>query len=576
MDSINKGFENLFNNIHLYYDQEKTFRISKLDQCITNIIKFKDIKNYTKFDIYDLTYLIEDIKYSTNLILSDSALDFHNLILKNLDNLLDSIDIKYFANLMKNLKTLLENYKLIIERDIFHRIKLIKTKQIDKLECTFLDYIKNDNPRAYNDRLVKSYIKTIQDPDSTETIDEYKSYFDALKIFIKDHKNIDNFIPFRKNPILSLLRLAYLIKNNLYKIDLLLASDVILLKAFYSIKKDILKLKLINKKIDPNLSIVSLTLLQNNPSVNLKKTLEFIDLQIFVISRYFDDFPLQDIFFQKKSQIEIACSESLEQLIFSLKNISNIMFDEETLYKKINIKNRLYKNLFLNNDHNSIIEDIMEKSPANLLTKIANKYFQILLDIASIINIQLVNDNLELIYPFLEFEKYFNQIILEVSKKSQFDHKKLEKNIQNIIKLHPLLNQNYCILKDKEQEIIDNQKSIETNDLSKLNIFVNRKGFSSYKEIKTLRSNDYKNIEINKTLTKVNKNICNGKYEGAFESAKELTMLLLSKNYYMCPTLIGIYNLPPISNSFFLVLKEITNNPIIDSIKNKQEDYWRI
>ncbi|AEE26680.1 type VI secretion system putative effector IglF [Francisella hispaniensis] len=575
MDSINKGFENLFNNIHLYYDQEKSFRINKLDQCITNIIKFKDIKNYRKSDIYNLTYLIEEIKYSTKLILSDSALNFHNLILKNLDNLLDSIDIKYFASLIKNLKTLLENYKLIIEKDISHRMELVKTKQIDNLESTFLDYIKSDNTSTYSDRLVELYVKTIKTPDSEEIISEYKSYFNTLKIFVKDYQNIDDFIPFRKNPVLSLLKLAYLIKNNLYKIDFLLTSDIILLKAFYSIKKDTDKLGLIYKKTDPYLSIVSLTLLQTKPSENLKRIIDFIDLQIFVISQYFDDFPLQDIFFQKKSQIDISKSESLEQLIFSLKNISNIMFDDETLYKKINIKNQLYKSLFLNNNHNSVIEDIIEKSPSNLLTKIANKYFQILLDIASIINIQLVNDNLELIHPFLEFEKYFNQIILEVSKKSQFDHEKLEKNIQNIIKLHPLLNQNYCILKDKEQEIINNQ-SIETNDLSKLNIFVNRKGRGSYKEIKTLRSNDYKNIEINKTLTKVNKNICNGKHEGAFESAKELTIVLLSKYYYMCPTLIGIYNLPPISNSFFLVLKEITNNPIIDSIKNKQEDYWRI
>lgn len=63
-----------------------------------------------------------------------------------------------------------------------------------------------------------------------------------------------------------------------------------------------------------------------------------------------------------------------------------------------------------------MIEDIIEKSPANLLTKLANKYFQILLDIATIINIQLVSNNLKLIYPFLEFEKYFNQVTLEVSK----------------------------------------------------------------------------------------------------------------------------------------------------------------
>ncbi|APC94797.1 DNA polymerase I [Francisella tularensis subsp. novicida] len=574
-NDIDKWFENLFNNIHLYYKQEQSYKISKLNECITNVIKFINIKDYRKTDIYNLTYVIEEVRYSTNLILSDSAIKFNDLILKKLDNLLDCTDINYFTSLMKNLKVLLEKYKLVIEKDISNRIELIKTKQFDKLESIFLDYINNDNISAYDDRLVKLYVKTIQNPNSIEAIDEYKSYFDTLKIFIKDHKNIDSFIPFRENPILSLLKLAYLIRNGLYKTDRLLASDIILLRALYSINKDTYKLSLINEKTDTHLSIVSLTSLQAKPSENLKKTIDFIDLQIFAISQYFDDFPLQDIFFQKKSQIDIFKSESLEQLIFSLKNISNIMFDEETLYKKTHIKNQLYKNLFLNN-HNSLIEDIIEKSPANLLTKLANKYFQILLDIATMINIQLVNNDLKLIYPFLEFEKYFNQVTLEVSKKSQFNQEKLEKNILNIIRIYPLLNQNYQLLKDMEQKIIDDKNSIESNDIYKLSVFVNSKSFSTYKEIKTLTSNDHKDINIHKSLVKVNKNICNAKHKNAAETAKELTMVLLSKSYYMNPTLIGVYNLPPISNSFFLVLKEITNNPIIDSIKSKQEAYWKI
>ncbi|MDE4965768.1 DNA polymerase I, partial [Francisella tularensis subsp. holarctica] len=80
-----------------------------------------------------------------------------------------------------------------------------------------------------------------------------------LNIFIKDHNNIVSFIHFRKNPILSLLKLAYLIINGLYKTDRLLASDIILLRALYSIYKDTYKLSLINEKSDTNLSIVSLT-----------------------------------------------------------------------------------------------------------------------------------------------------------------------------------------------------------------------------------------------------------------------------------------------------------------------------
>lgn len=46
------------------------------------------------------------------------------------------------------------------------------------------------------------------------------------------------------------------------------------------------------------------------------------------------------------------------------------MFDEETLYKKIHIKNQLYKNLFLNN-HNSLIEDIIEKISSKLINKVS-------------------------------------------------------------------------------------------------------------------------------------------------------------------------------------------------------------
>ncbi|MDE4969694.1 DNA polymerase I, partial [Francisella tularensis subsp. holarctica] len=87
---------------------------------------------------------------------------------------------------------------------------------------------------------------------------------------------------------------------------------------------------------------------------------------------------------------------------------------------------------------------------------------------------------LKLIYPFLEFEKYFNQVTLVVSKKSQFNQEKLEKNILNIIRIYPLLNQNYQLLKNMEQKIIDYKNSIESNDIYKLSVFVNSKSFSTY------------------------------------------------------------------------------------------------
>ena len=65
----------------------------------------------------------------------------------------------------------------------------------------------------------------------------------------------------------------------------------------------------------------------------------------------------------------------------------------------------LKKEFFINNSDNRPLEVIIENSPATLLTKIANKYFQMLLEVATIINIQLSKNDLELLLPFLDFEK---------------------------------------------------------------------------------------------------------------------------------------------------------------------------
>ncbi|MDE5019064.1 DNA polymerase I, partial [Francisella tularensis subsp. holarctica] len=62
---------------------------------------------------------------------------------------------------------------------------------------------------------------------------------------------------------------------------------------------------------------------------------------------------------------------------------------------------------------------------------------------------------------------------------------------------------------------------------------------------------DPQDINIHKSLVNLNKNICTANHKNAAETAKELTRVLLSKSYYMNPTLIGVYNLQPCSHSFF-------------------------
>lgn len=106
-NTVDKEFRNLFENISIYYDQERSFRINKIDECIDNIIKVQDKTSYTKFDLYNLKYLIEDIKYSTNLILSDTSKRLCKQILKVTDNILDCTDTKLFISHFNDLKNYL-------------------------------------------------------------------------------------------------------------------------------------------------------------------------------------------------------------------------------------------------------------------------------------------------------------------------------------------------------------------------------------------------------------------------------------------------------------------------------------
>ncbi|XSZ47753.1 hypothetical protein ACP8HZ_05700 [Francisella noatunensis] len=96
----------------------------------------------------------------------------------------------------------------------------------------------------------------------------------------------------------------------------------------------------------------------------------------------------------------------------------------------INQESELYKKLFVNDNHNNPIEKIIEESPANLLTRIFNKYFQALLEIATSMNLALFDEDFELIYPFVEFEKHLKIIAMEIANKSYFNREKIEKSIK--------------------------------------------------------------------------------------------------------------------------------------------------
>lgn len=100
-----------------------------------------------------------------------------------------------------------------------------------------------------------------------------------------------------------------------------------------------------------------------------------------------------------------------------------------------------------------------------------------LLEVATIINIQLSKNDLELISPFLDFEKYFNQLTIEISRNSQLDLQMLNKEISNIVKSNYSLIEAYNTLKTKELDIINNRNFINSVDICKLDFFINKRVF---------------------------------------------------------------------------------------------------
>ncbi|AJI44759.1 hypothetical protein [Francisella tularensis] len=578
MNNIDKNFETLVMNISLYYQQEYQFITSKLDNCLKITKKLINNGISKRTDVYNLTFLIQEIKYSTNYIFSDKTSYLSETILLILKHISNSDNYDEIKNHLKTLKILIEKYKLTLEQDFSEKIKDIRTKDVTNITVKLFNKLTEEDIVSIDkDELVQIYSKTINNPNEA-LINEYIVFFNRLKTFLKELYSIKNFIPIKENPILSLLKLAYLIKNGFYKKKRLCNSDILLLKAFFSSKQDIKKLDTVNIYLKKDNNVETLNKIQTTIlSKDLGLIIDYIELQVFSISRFFYDFCISDIFFPSDNQqIDVTNSESLEQLICCFKKLPTILFDENMLYKKINTRDEPYRDIFTKNNYKESLQTIIENSPANLLTKIANKYFQMLLEVATIINIQLSKNDLELLLPFLDFERYFNEIAMEIAIKPGIDLQMLNKKISNIIKLSHSMIEAYNILKSREDDIINNGNFISLIDIDKLNFFINTKEFLTFKEIKIIKSFNNTDININKVLNKIDKNISNAKYQNASLNAKELTMQLLYKVYYSCPKLIGIHNLPPFSHNLYLMIKEIINSPALDNMKNKQESYWRI
>ena len=117
MSESYNNFKTLLTNIHLYYNEEKDFILNKIDSCETIINKLIYTKNFRKIDIYNLTFVLEEIKYSTSYHLSSRTTSLSYLIYENIAKINNLKEYKGIVSSLLSLKRLLKDYKETINKE---------------------------------------------------------------------------------------------------------------------------------------------------------------------------------------------------------------------------------------------------------------------------------------------------------------------------------------------------------------------------------------------------------------------------------------------------------------------------
>lgn len=173
MNNIDKNFETLVMNISLYYQQEYQFITSKLDNCLKITKKLINNGISKRTDVYNLTFLIQEIKYSTNYIFSDKTSYLSETILLILKHISNSDNYDEIKNHLKTLKILIEKYKLTLEQDFSEKIKDIRTKDVTNITVKLFNKLTEEDIVSIDkDELVQIYSKTINNPNEA-LINEY-------------------------------------------------------------------------------------------------------------------------------------------------------------------------------------------------------------------------------------------------------------------------------------------------------------------------------------------------------------------------------------------------------------------
>lgn len=569
---VKDNLELLFANLNVYYNEE----LRNLSEKIKYLNKeLSNITNISKReDVYNISLIVEELIFLTSNLFNSKLLIKSKKINKLISELLSLNDYRMFFPIIKQISLDLIEYNN--EITIFFNEKLSRLKNGIDIE-NFMLSLKNCEEIAYdwnnaiNFSLKQAYINHLDGKITLESlIDLYKSYFLDLKKFVKNNITINDQLPLNKNPIISLLQLAYFIRTQGIFPKYFCDSDLIFLDAYTQVSgnQEYSKLIELHTKASfyqekyENLD----TILQNDEK--FKKTLEY---GIFSVSQYFLDFDINKLLSPEVKEIKASNRINFSDITKDLLEMPALVISVEDIYSKIS-KNQNFYTTFIGEEYN----DIKSYNPSTILFNLANIYFQKNIKIATYINTIISGQNDKIYSIFLKFEDSFNNIASFVKKKEAIDSTQFKKYLEDAIGFLNKLDAFYEQSQDFENKIFD---QVREGNLAALDKIRNSYKLKNYKTIVSSTATNKTNID--KELEKIEELIKAAKYEKANVKAKELTIIKIEESYYSIPKLISIYDLPPISHEIanYLVQNYKENNIDISSVSHVielNEEYWRI
>ncbi|AIT09609.1 hypothetical protein LO80_06290 [Candidatus Francisella endociliophora] len=557
--SARDNLQTLFESLKTYYLEEQkayTNRAVSLTEHLSSIDTLA-----SRSDFYNLSLVLEEVNLLSSNLFSKELIALNNKIKSLVDAVYIETEVKRIFDKLELIKVFFEKYLISLQSFFVKRVEIVE--KINNIE-EFVSHLKSKADKQEQNSakapIVDLYLGLLKGNNIGEILtNNYKRFFSKLRSFVKQSNSIKSQLPLKDNPIIEVLQLAYFIKNNHTNFNYTCYSDSIFLNAYQSVFHD-------DEIESPNDSIISFKYKNLQEALDDNNQLKQIfEYGFFAVSQYFNDFNLERILLPQQRQ-KNKFENSFKSLVAHIERLPNTLKSLDELYFELNKKEDFYS-LFISES-----VSVMEISPANILSEIANIYFHKNLNIASFINFAIYENKEDILSNFKYVERLFMDIATEISKQEQTDLRVLKSYIMQISTVLKKLDEQYEEFKEKEQNIV---LAITKDDFTTLNKIYRKYQNKNYKEIISNYTKTKKN-NIQKMIAKVNKYIKSGNYEKANIKAKEVTYNALENSYYNIPKLICIDELPPVSHSVINVLQNRSLEPIAKTTLKLNEEYWRV